>query len=206
MLDLASDLQERHLDEEDLWVLVQVSRTFRKLAQIPLLSRYNIPQSPDYIFSVHRQPLEPLPTQSGAFFATLDLKDQVTHLVVKADCVLPVHALLDFIHRHKSLDRLTLKSDATDSASLAAKRASDAHREQLAALSFRAVYIPGIFALTITSVTHGLELAQALSTIASDPDSKVRKLTLQFKHQSRGECECESALDKCPAHRSLRGI
>ncbi|KAJ6538125.1 hypothetical protein B0H19DRAFT_1240665 [Mycena capillaripes] len=55
MLNLPAELQDISislLDKDDLWVLLQVSRTFRQLAQTPLLSRYNIPASQVFSGSV----------------------------------------------------------------------------------------------------------------------------------------------------------
>ncbi|KAJ7624116.1 hypothetical protein DFH06DRAFT_1481707 [Mycena polygramma] len=55
MLELAPELQDiifSLLDRKDLWSLLQVSRPFRKIAQFPLLLRYNIPASQIYSGSV----------------------------------------------------------------------------------------------------------------------------------------------------------
>ncbi|KAJ6453261.1 hypothetical protein C8R47DRAFT_249293 [Mycena vitilis] len=55
MLELAPELQDiifSLLNSEDLWSLVRVSRPFRKIAQFPLLLRYNIPASQVYSGSV----------------------------------------------------------------------------------------------------------------------------------------------------------
>ncbi|KAJ6538126.1 hypothetical protein B0H19DRAFT_1181751, partial [Mycena capillaripes] len=124
------------------------------------------------------------PVQSAALFAALDLEDQLKVVVIELDSALSLNVVLNFIHWHQSLVCLILERGAIDSASLAEEPMSDVYGG-ITSLTCPAGYIPYILptqrsvaALTITSAADCQELAHALNIIASDPDSRVKWLTL----------------------------
>ncbi|KAJ6562537.1 hypothetical protein B0H19DRAFT_1144901 [Mycena capillaripes] len=126
------------------------------------------------------------PAQSAALIAALDLEDHLEVVAIAPDSALSLHVLVKFIHRHQLLAVLILERGAIDSASLAEEPSLDVYGA-ITTLSCPAGYIPYILptqrsvtALTITSAANCLELAHALSIIASSPDSRVKMLTLRF--------------------------
>ncbi|KAJ6566675.1 hypothetical protein B0H19DRAFT_1066961 [Mycena capillaripes] len=71
------------------------------------------------------------PAQYTAFLAVLNLQDDLSFLTVQANSGLNFAVFQSFIRRHHLLQKLTLKSGAIDSASLAEKPTAGVHPGQL---------------------------------------------------------------------------
>ncbi|KAF8214826.1 hypothetical protein K438DRAFT_1955874 [Mycena galopus ATCC 62051] len=123
--------------------------------------------------------------QSAAFFASLDLKDDLRVLTIGERCAMSLPTLRDIVVRHRSLRGLCLDPGAIHSKSLAAVLEPQVLSKRITYLSLDAAYIPYILPnapvvhLTISSSHNAHQLARAFATIASLPiDTPLRTLTM----------------------------
>jgi hypothetical protein len=119
----------------------------------------------------------------------LHLADTLEDLKIEEDSGVSLVPLLEFIHRHPSIHKLTLERGALLSASLVASTGLQGDFANLTILSAPASYIPYILPslpvveqLTIIFDPHLRFSAYARALATIDPAGPLHKLTLNFPH------------------------
>ncbi|KAJ7018908.1 hypothetical protein C8F04DRAFT_1149566 [Mycena alexandri] len=161
-----------------------------------------------------------LPTLSRAhcvaLLTTLDLGDNLTALMISANCNFGLAELLVFLHRHQYLGTVTLSPGAISATAVALDPQLQAYSGRIRCLSAPAAYIPLILPhlerwvanLNISSTTDLLELTRAFDAIAALPaDAALSNLTLHLWKSRLGSRRLPWRVDRdVEAEAPLRNI